>query len=122
MINMKIEMRNGKFLIHNEEYPVQEYRIFKTRFYNIFLHQSYPPVYYQKKGVGKNQYYIGVPGLKNCQVTRSPKGNLVANAAGTWGPVVNAKKEGEYHVRLSPEETLRRGKPTYICQEICQEG
>lgn len=117
MINMKIE--NGKFLIHNEEYPVQEYRIFKTRYYNIFLHQTYPPIYYQKKGVGKNRYYLGVPELMNAQVVRSPRGNLVTNAAGTWGPVANAKKEGEYHVRLSPEETLRRGKPMYV---ICQEG
>jgi hypothetical protein len=39
---------------------------------------------------------------------------LVTNAAGAWGPVANAKKEGEYHVRLSPEETLRRGKPAYV--------
>ena len=114
---MIAEMKNGKFIILNEEYPVQEYRIFKTRFYNIFLHQSYPPVYFQKKWVGKRNYYLGVPELMNAQVVKSPKGNLVTNAAGTWGPVVNAKKEGEYHVRLSPEETLRRGKPTYVIQE-----
>ena len=111
---MITELKNGKFIIHNEEYPVQEYRIFKTRFYNIFLHQSYPPVFFQKKWVGKNRYYIGVPGLKNCRVARSPKGNLVTNAAGTWGPVVNATEEGEFHVLLSPEETLRREKPTYV--------
>lgn len=116
----KVEIKNGNFLIMNEEYPVQEYRIFATRLYKIFLHQYYPPVYLQKKGVGKWNYYLGVPELMNAQVTKSPKGNLVTNAAGTWGPVVNAKKEGEYHVRLSPEETLRRGKPTYNI--ICQEG
>jgi len=114
MEKVKVIERNGNFLIMNEEYPVQEYRVFTTKYYNIYLHKSYPPVYYQKKGVGKNQYYIGVPGLKNCQVTRSPKGNLVANAAGTWGPVVNATEEGEFHILLSPEETLRREKPTYI--------
>ena len=59
MINMKIEMRNGKFLIHNEEYPVQEYRIFKTRFYNIFLHQSYPRILSAKKGWAKTNITLG---------------------------------------------------------------
>ena len=110
----KVEMKNGRFIIMNNEYPVQEYRVFKTRFYNIFLHPSYPPVFFQKKWVAKNRYYLRVPELMNAQVTKSPRGNLVTNAAGAWGPVANAKKEGEFHIRLSPEETLRRGKPTYV--------
>ena len=114
MEEIKVIEREGNFIIMGEEYPVQEYRVFKTKFYNIFLHQSYPPIYYQKKGVGKWNYYLGVPELMNAQVTKSPRGNLVTNAAGAWGPVANAKKEGEYHVRLSPEETLRREKPTYV--------
>jgi hypothetical protein len=114
MEKVKVIERNGNFLIMNEEYPVQEYRIFTTRFYNIFLHRYYPPVYFQKKWVGKGNYYLGVPELMNAQVTKSPKGNLVTNAAGTWGPVVNATEEGEFHILLSLEETLRRGKPTYV--------
>ncbi len=113
-MEIKVIKREGNFLIMGEEYPVQEYRVFSSRYYNIYIHESYPPVYYQKKWVGKWNYYLGVPGLKNAQVVRSPKGNLVANAAGTWGPVVNATEEGEYHVCLSPEETLRRGKPAYV--------
>ena len=110
----KVIEREGNFIIMGEEFPVQEYRKFSCRYYDIYLSHDFPPVYCQKKGVGKWEYRLGVPGLKNAQVVRSPKGNLVTNAAGTWGPVANAKKEGEYHVRLSPEETLRRGKPTYV--------
>ena len=116
-MNAKVTERDGKFIIMNDEFPIKEYTLFKTRDFNIYLHKSYPPVYYQKKWVGKGEYHLGLPGLKNAQVVRSPKGNLVTNAAGTWGPVVNATKEGEFNVFLSLEETLRRGKPTYICQE-----
>ena len=117
MEEVKVVERNGNFLIMNEEFPVKEYKVINTRYYNIYIHEFYPPVYYQKKWVGKGEYHLGLPGLKNAQVVRSPKGNLVTNAAGAWGPVVNAKKEGEFNVFLSLEETLRRGKPTYICQE-----
>jgi len=120
-MDVKVIEKDGNFLIMNEEFPVKEYKLFSSRYYDIYIHEFYPPVYYQKSGVGKGEYHLGLPGLKNAQVVRSPKGNLVTNAAGTWGPVVNAKKEGEYHVRLSPEETLRRGKPTYIICHICQE-
>jgi hypothetical protein len=117
MEKIKVTVKEGKFIIMNNEYPVQEYRVFTTKYYNIYLHKSYPPVYYQKKWVGKWNHYLGIPELMNAQVVKSPKGNLVTNAAGTWGPVVNATKttkEGEYHIRLSPEETLRRGKPMYV--------
>lgn len=117
MEEVRVIEREGNFIIMDDEFPIKEYTLFKTRDFNIYLHKSYPPVYYQKKWVGKGEYYLGLPGLKNAQVVRSPKGNLVANAAGTWGPVVNATKEGEFNVFLSLEETLRRGKPTYICQE-----
>ena len=116
-----IEMKNGKFIIMDDEFPIREYLVIETRYYKIYLHKVYPPVFLQKKGVNKGRCYCGVPGLKNCQVVRSPKGNLVANAVGAWGPVVNATEEGVFHVRLSPEETLRRGKPTYIICHICQE-
>lgn len=113
-MEVKVIERNGKFIIMNEEYPVQEYKIFNTRYYDIYLHPSYPPVFFQKKWVGKGKYYLGVPELMNAQVVKSPKGNLVTNFIGIWGPVVNATEEGEFHVLLSPEETLRREKPTYV--------
>jgi hypothetical protein len=113
-MDVKVIERDGNFIIMNDEFPVKEYTLFKTRDFNIYLHKSYPPVFFQKKWVGKGKHYLGVPGLKNCRVVRSPKGNLVTNAAGMWGPVVNATEEGEYHVLLSPEETLQRGKPMYI--------
>jgi hypothetical protein len=113
-MDVKVIERDGNFIIMNDEFPVKEYTLFKTRDFNIYLHKSYPPVYFQKKWVGKGNYYLGVPELMNAQVTKSPKGNLVTNAAGTWGPVVNATEEGEFHILLSPEETLRREKPTYV--------
>jgi hypothetical protein len=113
-MEVKVIEREGNFIIMADEYPVKEYKVFNTSYFNIYLHPSYPPVYYQKKWVGKGNYYLGVPELMNAQVTKSPKGNLVTNAAGTWGPVVNATEEGEFHVLLSPEETLQREKPTYI--------
>ena len=106
MEEVRVIKREGNFIIMDDEFPIKEYTLFKTRDFNIYLHKSYPPVYYQKKWVGKGEYHLGLPGLKNAQVVRSPKGNLVTNAAGTWGPVVNAKKEGEFNVSL--EETLRR--------------
>ncbi len=112
---MDVKVIDGNFIIMGDEFPIREYFTVKTRDYEIYLHKVYPPVYLQKKGVGKGTWSLGVPpGLKNCQVVRSPKGNLVANAAGAWGPVINATEEGVYHVLLSPEETLRRGKPTYV--------
>jgi len=113
-MDVEVIQRDGNFIIMDDEFPIREYLVIETRYYKIYLHKVYPPVFLQKKGVNKGRCYCGVPGLKNCQVVRSPKGNLVANAVGAWGPVVNATEEGVFHVLLSPEETLRRGKPTYV--------
>jgi hypothetical protein len=113
-MDVKVIERDGNFVIMTDEYPVEEYTLFSTSYYDIYLHPSYPPVYYQKKWVGKGRYYVGVPGLANARVVRSPKGNLVTNAAGTWGAVINATTEGEFYILLSPDETLQRKKPTFM--------
>jgi hypothetical protein len=114
--NIRVIEKDGCFVIMTDEFPIEEYEVFRTSTYDIYLHPSHPPVYYQKKWVGKGRYYVGVPGLANAKVVRSPKGNLVTNVAGTWGAVVNATTEGEFYVLLHPSETLRRKKPVFIVQ------
>lgn len=84
-----------------------------------------PAYYYQKKWVGKGQYYVGLPkaGIRPDEIKKSPSGAPVTNAMGFWGVIrgLPASLDGIKQIVLQPAYDFKRGKPFYEVVEIRKE-
>lgn len=88
-----------KFEIMSEEifYNKDETKIVETKDYKFIFHKNLPTVCYQKRWVGKYNWYLGTPEYRLYRenimgewvaIKKSPKGNYVTDVAGVWAPII----------------------------------